>query len=111
MDDDLKKLITKIYEEILQTSNKILRNCDLYTLEILQQEDPSYEVIANQLEQASTLIGIVSDAHPDDAEGFRTLVKANEYTQNIKNIAGAIRLGNEDLLKEYTEELKRRPFL
>lgn len=111
MDGELKKLIRDAYENILETSNSILRNCKLFSIEILQQEDPSYAEIALQLEEISEMIGIVYDGHPGNAEAFRLEVKAREYTKNISNIAAAIRLGDNDLLEEYIQELDRRPFL
>lgn len=111
MDEELKKLINEAYENILHTSNKILRNCRLFTIEVLQQEDPTYEEIAEHLHEVAGLIGVVQKDYPKDADGFRTATKAREYAQNIANIAGAIRLGDKILLEEYLKELERRPFV
>lgn len=111
MDDELKELIEQAYANILNTASGILKNCKLFAIEILQQEDPSYADMAKQLEEISEMIDIVYDGHPDNAEAFRLAVKAREYTKNISNIAGAIRLGDKELLEEYIQELDRRPFL
>jgi len=111
MDDELRELINQAYDSILQTANKALRNCRMFSIKILKQEDPSYEVVALHLEEVSKLIEAVHNAHPEDIEGFRLAVKAQEYAQDISNIAGAIRLENEALLQEYIELLDRRPFI
>lgn len=111
MTEELKKLIDEAYDGVLEVANRALRNCTLFTIEILKQEDPSYEAIANQLEEAADIIEIIHKQNPDDIEGFRTAVKAREYAQDVSNLAGAIKLGDEDLLQEYIDELNRRPFV
>lgn len=111
VDEDLEKLIKEAYEHILQTSNKILRNCKLFSIEMLQLEDPTYAEIAEQLEEVAEMISVVIDGHTETAETFRYAVKAKEYSQNISKIAGAIRLDEQELLEEYIQELDRRPFL
>lgn len=111
MDNDLKQLVEDVYAHILQTANKTLRNCKLFSIEILQQEDPSYEQIAVQLGELSKLIGVVLDGYPKDADGYHTGVKAQEYAQDIADIARAIRAGDSDLLRKYVQQLDRRPFL
>ena len=110
MDEHIKGLIEEAYQKILGTANRILRNCKLFSIEILQQEDPSYEVIAQQLEEAAELIEIVVESMAEDAEAFRTAIKAKEYAVEISAIAGAIKLGDNDLLTELIEQLDRRPF-
>lgn len=111
VDGELKQLIDEAYGNILQTANRALRNCKLFSIEMLQQEDPSYEVIALHLEEVAKIIEVVHEAYPNDIEGFRTAVKAQEYAQNIANIAGAIKVGDNEKLQTYIEELDRRPFL
>ena len=111
MDDELKGLVDAAYEKILKTTNKILSNCKFFTIEILQQEDPTYEVIAEQMTEVAEIIENLSGAFPGDPEGFQTACKAKEYAHSIIAIARAIRRGNEAELKRLTEELDRRPFL
>lgn len=111
MDDALRDLVESAYAEILRTASQILRNCKLFSIEILQQENPSYEEMAEQLEEVAKIIEAIQSSYPKDADGFRTAVKAKEYTQNIANIARAIRFGDRGLLQEYINELGRRPFL
>ena len=111
MDEELRGLVDSAYENILGTANRILRNCKTFAIETLQQEDPTYEQIAEQLRTVAHMIEIVHQAYPHDAEGFRTAVKAKEYAMNVANIADAIKLGDTELLRECTVELERRPFL
>lgn len=110
MDEELRGLVEKAYENILGTANRILRNCRTFTINRLQEEDPTYEQIAEHLRDVANVIGAVHQAYPHDAEGFRTAAKAKEYATNVANIAAAIKLGDSALLKEFTVELERRPF-
>ena len=110
MDGELRSLITEIYEKVLQTTNNILHNCKTFDISILQLKDPSYEEIAKQLEEAAFILFTISDDFPDDAEGFHMATKAAEYTQDVRDIAKAIRNDDEDELNKLVSKLDRRPF-
>ena len=107
----MQSLMESVYDEIIQATNKIVRDCDTFTIEILRLEDPSYEEIARQLETLSHLLELIMEKYPEDAEGFHRTVKANQYVQTIVYIAKAIKVNNEDLLQEYVEQLKRSPLI
>lgn len=111
MDGKIKTIMDSVYDEIIHATNKIVRDCDTFSIEILKLEDPSYEQIAIQLEMLSHILELILEKYPDDIEGFHKTVKANQYIQTIIYIAKAIKVNNEDLLQEYVEQLKRSPLI
>ena len=111
MDGKIKAIMDTVYDEIIQATTNIIRDCETFTIEILRLEDPSYEQIANQLETLSHILELIMEKYPDDAEGFHKTVKANEYIQTIIYIAKAIKINNEELLQEYVDQLKRSPLI
>ena len=111
MGNGLRDVVDHIYWSVLQTTGEVLRNCKLFSIEILQLEDPSYEDIAEQMTQLSRILDLISQGYPDDAEGFHKAVKAAEYATEVAYIAKAIRRSDEELLHELVRNLDRRPLL
>lgn len=109
--EELKELISQIYGEVLDTTNKALRLCKYFTIEMLQQEDPSYDQIAEQLGEAAALIDAVAEVVGNDPECVHMAGKALEYALAVKHIAKAISKGDEATLKKLVSELDRRPFV
>lgn len=103
---DRQDLVQIVYMRILHTANLVLRNCSTFHITILQQEDPTYQQIAEQLEELSEIIDLLAG---DD--GDMTAQKAKDYALHVKRIAKAIVEGDEKELEHQTEQLNRRSFL
>ena len=114
MDEDIKVLIREAYDDILQTTMKVLRNCELFkfNMDLLKEEDPSYSIIAQKLELAAEFIkASYSVMSHKDTESMHNATKAFEYALNVKNIARAISEDNQESLEDFLTELKEKPFL
>ncbi|MET0101839.1 MAG: hypothetical protein ABW078_08940 [Sedimenticola sp.] len=111
MDAKIEKIVGEVYEAVLKTTDEVLRNCKLFSIEILRLEDPSYEEIAEQMAQLAGLLEVIANGYPDDAEGFHKAMKASEYATEVAYIAKAIRSGNDELLAELVDKLDGRPRL
>jgi len=111
VDDLTRRTVLDIYHELLKSSNSVLHKCTRFKIELLQLENPSISEIAEQLLEAASIIWTISDDFPDDAEGYHVASKANEYAQQVKLIAKAIKREDQTELDRLVQELKRRPFL
>jgi uncharacterized protein with FMN-binding domain len=112
MDEELKVLVRTAYNKILQGTNKMLRNCKIKNISVLQDEnDPTYNEMADALVIASSIIKTVSQNYPNDVEGIHTAMKAEEYALSAQTLSKAIRIGDQELLKELIIELDKRSFL
>lgn len=100
-----RHLVDRIYDTVLVGANKVLRNCRMFSIEVLKLDDPSYTQIASHLRK---LCEILEDL--DDDTELR-VTKALEYANHIRLIAAAIETGDEDGLNRHVEELNRRSFM
>lgn len=105
MTDIDSHLIDRIYEAILHGANKVLRNCTMFSIEVLKLDDPSYAQIALHLRKLCEIL----DEMDDDSE--LRVTKAREYTNHIRLIAAAIDTDDEASLNRHVEELSRRSFI
>lgn len=95
------------YEKVIAISNKVLRNCKLFHISILKEENPSFTEVAEHLTAFADIINVL--AHTAEME--HKAAKAQEYAANVKQIAEAIEANNETELQRLVDELDRRPFL
>lgn len=101
-----QELVVRVYDHILQSANTVLRNCKLFSIEILKLEDPTYAEIANQLKGLCDILDKLQTDDPD-----MRVLKAHEYADHVRLIAAAIEVEDEDSLNRHVEELDRRSFL
>ncbi len=101
MDEDAEKL----YETILKAANYFLHNCKTYPIEILADEDPSYEDIARFSEQIRKIL----HALMDDIDPSITM-QAAEYCQIMEDMANAIVQKDDASLEGLVETLEKKPF-
>lgn len=96
----------KLYEIILRTANSFLHNAKHFSIEVLNERNPSYEEVA---EMASTLAELVWILADDFDPMLQT--KALEYATIMKEMGKAITNCNAEHLNRLTEILDRKPLL
>ncbi len=99
--------VRDLYNLVLQTANKFLHNAKHFKIEILQEEDPTYEQLAEVIDQACKIITSLSEDVNDPLTGQ----KAYEYCSLMKAMAVAIKNSDETKLDEIVKDLDRRSFL
>jgi hypothetical protein len=93
-----------LYGEVLRTSNHFLHNCGHFSVEVLQDEDPSYADLAKVMSRIAVIITLLADEF-DPMMGQ----KAFEYCELMTRMGIAINEGNQVVLTQLTAELARRP--
>lgn len=111
MDDLTRELVQRIYDQLLDTSDRVLRQCKRYRIELLKMENPSIEQIADHLSQVAEIIWTVCDDFPNDSDGYHVAAKASEYANQVRLIAKAIQRDNQEELNRLVDELDGRPFV
>jgi hypothetical protein len=94
----------KLYMEILKTANYFLHNAKHFSVEILAEENPTYEGVAELTDYAAKLVYSLADDF-DPMMGQ----KAFEYCLIMKKMGIAIKNKNQDELSRLADELYRRP--
>lgn len=95
----------QLYEDILQTANKFLRNAQQFEVSVLQDRDPSYEELASIMRKLASLIhDTLDEIDPMLAH------QALEYTTFMEKMALAINQDEQERLNELTAELDKKPF-
>jgi len=96
----------RLYEVILQTANKFLRNAKMFEIHILKDHDPTYEELAKIMHTVGSLVyDLSSDEDPLMAQ------KAVEYVRIMTDMAIAIRNNDPNALSKLTAELDMKPFI
>jgi predicted urease superfamily metal-dependent hydrolase len=96
----------KLYELILETANKFLRNARMFEMHVLRDHNPTYEELAKIMHQVSTVIFELAD----DVDPMLSQ-KAADYAFIMKRMGKAITDNDDKLLEELAEELDKKPFL
>ena len=96
----------ELYSAVLHTANQFLTNCKLFSIEVLQQENPTYEDVAKLMQRVVAILTLVMD-EIDPMVGQ----KAGEYVGLMTKMGVAIRNGDSDTLSKLVDELDRKPFL
>jgi hypothetical protein len=95
-----------LYELILATANRFLRNAKMFEISILQDHNPTYEELANIMHRLAKLVyDMVDDVDPMMAH------KAAEYVQIMTDMAIAITADDDVKLQSLITELDNKPFI
>lgn len=98
------ELARKLYATIIRTSNRFLHNCKHFNVEILANENPSYDEIAKVMNSVSKIvIALYDDFDPMMCQ------KATEYCGLMSRMGLAITNKDQKLLSELVSELERKP--
>jgi len=98
---EVNKNIQALYDEVIRGANKFLSNCSRFSISTLQLEDPSYDVIATELEEIAFNINMLCGHSSEQG------IRATEYCLYMRKLAQAIRVGDEGELATWLEALKR----
>lgn len=95
-----------LYAKILETANLFLHKSKHFSVEILAQDDPTYEALSAMMERVSGILFILAD-------DFDPMLchKAVEYCGFMKQMGLAIKNQDQKKLSELADELGKRPFL
>lgn len=93
----------RLYDLILQASNRFLYNCKHFSIEILRYENPAYSEIAERMKRVCGIIKVLADDW-DPMMGQ----KAEEYCELMSGMGVAIENGDRLALKKLIRELERR---
>lgn len=102
----MEKEAQELYEIILRTATTFLRNAKHFTIELLNQWEPSHEEIAALAGDLADLIWVIAD---DFDPMMHT--KAVEYAGLMKEMAKAISIEDEEDLRRVVDLLDRKPML
>ncbi len=95
-----------LYELILQTANKFLRNARQFEISVLADHKPSYAEIADIMDTVAHIVfELADDFDPMLAQ------KANDYVYLMRNMGIAIRNNDKVTLSNLVKELDAKPFL
>jgi hypothetical protein len=98
--------VQDLYDKVLETANRFLRNAQQFEISILQGHNPSYDALAKLMRNVATLIhGMIDEVDPMMAQ------KAIEYTAIMEKMALAIKKSDQPGLDALVAELDRKPFL
>lgn len=95
-----------LYDRVLQTANNFLHNCKHFSIEVLQQKNPTYKDVAKIMKAVSVIIVELGD-DIDPMMGQ----KAGEYVDLMHRMGLAITNGDSGMLSTLVDELDRKPFL
>lgn len=98
------------YEIVLDVANRVLRQCKLFSIDSLKEENPTVSEIARRLRYICGLIQQLDEC--DNPEGDGQLVqKAHEYADHVQALANAIEKNDVLALDHECTELHKRSFV
>lgn len=109
-EEELDLIVSNIYERVLNTSNNVLRNCKRFSIEALREEDPTYEQIAEHLEEMCDILDSLL-SHNNYTEHDWTFSKAKDYAEFVRGIAKAISSHDDSQLKQLIKTVDKWSFL
>ncbi|HBO0429659.1 hypothetical protein [Pseudomonas aeruginosa] len=101
--------VEQAYVIVLDVANRVLRQCRLFSIESLKEENPTIGEIARRLRVICALMHDLNEI-----DGFRdvwTVEKAEEYTSHVQALADAIDANDVLELDRQCELLNGRSFL
>lgn len=101
--------VAEAYAAVLHIANIVLRNCRLFSIETLQEENPSINQIAQGMHVICDIMEIL--AKMDHLADQTIPAKAREYATHIRLIAEAVDRGDHIELNRQVHELNQRSFL
>jgi len=90
----------------LQTANKFLHNSRRFSVDILAEENPTYDEVAKLMDDVADIITLLAD----DFDPMMAQ-KASEYCRLMTKMGLAISRRDQEALELHARELDRRPFL
>lgn len=106
IDFDSEAEARTLYSEVVRTANYFLHNCKHFSVQVLQDENPTYAEVAEIMKQAAGIIKILAD----DCDPM-LCQQAHEYCELMTNMGIAIETGDELRLSTLVSELERKPGL
>ena len=107
-DGKLPTSVQEAYFAVIHIANKVLRECRLFSLETLQEANPTISEIAQRLLFICKVLESLADfEHCDELLPS----KAREYAEHIRLIARAVDAGDESELHLQVDSLNRRSFI
>ena len=101
--------VAEACELVMETANKVLRQCGLFSIDALRAENPTIAQIAFKMKM---ICGLMTEIAKDGChEDQQFTQKAWDYAQHIHQIAVAITDGDDAELELQTAELKKRSFI
>lgn len=98
--------IHELYDEILETANYFLKNAHDFSIETLQEADPSYEELAKIMKSLALFINTFGYEDDPSLAG-----QANDYVYLMGAMALAINKGDHEELARLRDELSKKPFI
>jgi len=106
MDRTLDEVVEDAYGKVLHRTNRMLHLAKNYSINVLQIENPSFDQMADHLEEIIRIMELVRN----EINGF-TIDKAREYSTTMNEMAKAVREGDAEQLQTLIEKLDRRTFV
>ena len=103
---DNKAEIHKLYDEILVTANYFLKNAHDFSIETLQEADPSYEELADIMKSLALFINTFGYKDDPHLAG-----QANDYVYLMGAMALAINKNDHEELERLRAELGKKSFI
>jgi hypothetical protein len=97
------------YDIVLDVANRVLRQCRLFSIESLQEENPTVAEIARRLHLICGLMLQLGEC--DGLDGEMTAQKAHEYAEHVQALANAIDANDVLALDHECNVLNSRSFL
>lgn len=96
----------ELYFKILEHAGAFLHNSKRFSVDVLAEDDPSYETIAELMQNLATIITVL-------AEDFDPMMgeKAIDYCSIMKKMGIAIKNKDQNVLSKLVCELDKRSFL
>ncbi|HDS0939810.1 TPA: hypothetical protein QDZ12_003083 [Pseudomonas putida] len=101
--------VQEAYEIVLDVANRVLRQCKIFSIESLKEENPTVAEIARRLHIICGLMRQLDEF--EDLEGEMTILKADEYADHVQALADAIDANDVLALDRECTVLSQRSFL
>jgi len=101
--------VEQAYVIVLDVANRVLRQCRLFSIESLKEENPTIGEIARRMR---VICKLMRDLDECDGLGDQwTIEKAHEYADHVQALADAIEADDVIELDRQCELLNKRSFL
>lgn len=101
--------VEQAYVIVLDVANTVLRQCKLFSIESLKEENPTIGEIARRMRVICKLMRDLDET--DGLGGQWTVDKAHEYADHVQALADAIEAEDPVELDRQCELLNSRSFL
>lgn len=98
------------YDIVLDVANRVLKQCRIFSIESLREENPTVTEIARRLRVICALMQELEECDNPTDDG-QMVQKAHEYANHVQALATAIEKGDVVALDHECTELNRRSFI